>query len=84
MPFHAEHAARQASAKRAQEAALADARDLTLDVTEIEDARWFTRAEVAEAMAAGEGGAFAPAPPQAIAHHMLRWWLEGGAVQKVS
>ena len=64
--------------------ALADARDLTLDVTEIEDARWFTRAEVAEAMAAGEGGAFAPAPPQAIAHHMLRWWLEGGAVQKVS
>lgn len=53
---------------------------ITIDVTELEDARWFTRAEVAEAMEAigrGEvGEAFGAPPPSAIAHVLLRWWLD--------
>lgn len=58
----------------------ADSTDLVIDRNEIEDARWFTRAEVAEAMAAGarggEGAAFVAPPPHAVAHHLLAWWLE--------
>ena len=54
--------------------------DLRIDKTEIEDARWFTRDEVAEAIAAGaESTSFVPPPRQAIAHHMLQWWLENGS-----
>ena len=55
----------------------ADSLELTIDETEIEDARWFTRAEVAEALEKGRDSAsFLPPPPQAIAHHLLQWWLE--------
>jgi NAD+ diphosphatase len=61
--------------------AFADAREIVIDYTELEDARWFTRAEVAEAMAhpqegGGEGTSFVPPPARAIAHLMLAWWLE--------
>ena len=60
----------------------ADGRALTIDRTELEDARWFTRAEVAEAVAAtdrGERGEAFNAPgPRAIAYHLMRWWLEQG------
>lgn len=56
---------------------LAKARDLTIDYTELEDARWFTRAEVAEAMAKGRASSsFIPPPAHAIASHLLTWWLE--------
>jgi NAD+ diphosphatase len=55
---------------------------LTIDKTELDDARWFTRAEVQNAMMAGRDGAmqdelipFVPPPPVAIAHHLLKWWL---------
>jgi NAD+ diphosphatase len=55
----------------------ADSFDLTIDATEIEHARWFTRAEVAEAVGLGaESPGFLPPPRQAIAHHLLEWWLE--------
>src|SRR5690606_11495107 len=55
----------------------ADSLELTIDTTEIEDARWFTRAEVAEAIARDrESSSFLPPPRQAIAHEMLCWWLE--------
>ncbi|MGN6357243.1 MAG: NAD(+) diphosphatase [Novosphingobium sp.] len=58
----------------------ADDRALTIDRTELEDARWFTRSQVAEAIAAserGENGAAFNAPgARAIAHHLMRWWLE--------
>ena len=55
----------------------ADSLELAIDKTEIEDARWFTRADVAEALAKGRDSAsFVPPPPQAIAYHLLRWWLE--------
>ena len=43
--------------------------------TELEEADWFTRAEVAAAMAGDEDGRFIAPPPQAIAHHLLKWWL---------
>ncbi|MFC3096700.1 NAD(+) diphosphatase [Alteraurantiacibacter palmitatis] len=57
--------------------ALAEGRDLTVDYTEIADARWFTRAEVAEAMERrADGAAFIPPPAHAIANAMLGWWLE--------
>ena len=57
--------------------AVTDDTELTIDRTELEDARWFTRAEVAEAMERGENSTGFVAPlRQAIAHHMLRWWLE--------
>ncbi len=57
--------------------ALAEGRELTIDYTELEDVRWFTRAEVAEAMERGQDSASFVAPlRQAIAHHMLAWWLE--------
>ena len=57
----------------------ADSLELAIDRTEIEEARWFTREEIAEAMAKGrESPGLIPPPPQAIAHHLLRWWLERG------
>ncbi len=50
--------------------------ELIVDKTELEEARWFTRAEVAHAMAGDEDGAFIAPPPFAVAHHLLKWWLE--------
>ena len=59
--------------------AYADSADLAIDANEIEEARWFTRDEVCEAMAAGvrgeDGAAFIAPPPHAVAHHLLAWWL---------
>jgi len=49
---------------------------LTIDRTELEEADWFTRDEVAAAMRGEEGARFIAPPPQAIAHHLLKWWLE--------
>lgn len=50
---------------------------VTIDPAEIEDARWFTRAEVAEALEKGpESTSFVPPPKQAIARYMLDWWVE--------
>ncbi len=48
---------------------------LTIDETEIEDARWFTRAEVTAAMAGEADAPFMAPPPMAIANTLLRWWL---------
>jgi NAD+ diphosphatase len=49
---------------------------LTIDTTELDEARWFTRAEVAQAMSGDEDGAFIAPPPFAVAHYLLKWWLE--------
>jgi NAD+ diphosphatase len=58
----------------------ADDPAVTIDTTELDDARWFTRAEVTEAMQAtrdgGRGAAFGAPPPFAVAHHLLRWWVD--------
>lgn len=55
---------------------------ITMDVTEMEDVRWFTREEVVDAMAAierGEAGQSFGAPPAtAVAHLLLRWWVDRG------
>ena len=48
---------------------------LTIDTTELEEADWFSREEVAAAMAGDEDGRFIAPPPHAIAHHLLHWWL---------
>lgn len=57
----------------------ADDPALTIDRTELDDARWFSRAEVAVAMEAvargDEGKAFNVPNRIAVAHHLLRWWL---------
>ena len=62
--------------------AFADDPAITIDTTELDDARWFARAEVAEAIAAAERGeegrAFIPPPETAIASVLMRWWLGGG------
>ncbi len=52
--------------------------ELTIDRTELDDARWFTRAELEEARAAGEDGneQLIFPRPFAIAHHLLTWWLD--------
>lgn len=57
---------------------VADDPTLAIDTTELEDARWFTRAELEAARAAGEAGTellYFPRP-FAIAHHLICWWLD--------
>ena len=55
----------------------ADSLELTIDTTEIEDARWFTRDDVAEALGKGpDSTSFLAPPSQAIARDLLHWWLE--------
>jgi len=60
--------------------AFADDPTIIVDMTELEDARWFTRAEVEDAVRAiqrGEGGRTFRAPPRtAVANHLLRWWVD--------
>ena len=51
-------------------------RELTVDTTELADARWFTRDDVAAAMQKSDDAPFRAPPPFAIAHYLLRWWLE--------
>lgn len=62
--------------------AFADDPDITIDKTELDDARWFTRDEVIEALDAGtrgeQGRAFGAPPKTAVAHALLRWWTEQG------
>jgi NAD+ diphosphatase len=56
--------------------ALTDDTEIVIDLTELDDARWFSRDEVAHAMTGAEDGAFIAPPPFAVAHHLLKWWLE--------
>lgn len=58
-------------------ACLATATDdaLTIDRTELEDAAWFTREEVAAAMNGAPGSRFIAPRPFAIAHSLLAHWL---------
>ncbi|AQR74927.1 NAD(+) diphosphatase [Sphingomonas sp. LM7] len=50
---------------------------ITIDVHELEDARWFTRDEVRLALARDPAAPFGAAPPYAIAHTLLTAWVEG-------
>jgi NAD+ diphosphatase len=49
--------------------------ELTIDFAELEDARWFTRQEVAAAIAGADDAVFLPPPPHAIARTLLERWL---------
>jgi NAD+ diphosphatase len=49
---------------------------LTIETNEIEHAMWVTRDEVALALERREDGRFIAPQPLAIAHHLLRHWLE--------
>ena len=57
---------------------VAETTELTIDETELDDARWFTRAELEEARAAGQAGSELLIFPQpfAIAYHLITWWLD--------
>lgn len=55
--------------------AFADDPTIVVDRTELEDARWFTRKQVAAAVLDGDVTAFKPPPPHAIAHQLMRWWV---------
>ena len=52
-----------------------DDAELTVDRTELEEADWFSREEIAAAMTGDESGRLLTPPSQAIAHHLLKWWL---------
>ncbi|MEM7440837.1 MAG: NAD(+) diphosphatase [Pseudomonadota bacterium] len=54
--------------------ATAETTEINLDPEEIEDARWFTREEVAASMR-GENPELYPARPGSIAHFLIRNWL---------
>lgn len=60
----------------------AETDEVTVDVTELESARWFTRDEVAAMMAGRHPDAFGPMPI-AIAHHVVMAWLERGQSRSV-
>lgn len=52
--------------------------DLVVDTTELEDARWFTREEVAEMIAGTHAGGLSAPKPYAIAYHLMRAFVEEG------
>lgn len=62
--------------------AFADDAAITMDETELDDVRWFTREDVAEALEAkgrGEAGRAFDAPSHtAVAHVLLKWWVDRG------
>ena len=49
--------------------------ELTIDTTELDDARWFTRDEIAAALAGNPNASFQPPPRFAIARTLLEHWL---------
>lgn len=55
--------------------ATASSEALTIDYDELDDARWFTRAEIGAALASEADAPFLPPPPFAIARTLLDHWL---------
>ena len=55
--------------------AYADDDEVTMDETEMAEIRWFTRDEVEAALAGDSAAPFAKPVEQAIATHLMRWWL---------
>jgi NAD+ diphosphatase len=56
--------------------AQARSREIVIDRTELDDARWFERDEVALMLAGRHPAGFTAPLPHAIAHHILRAWVE--------
>ena len=52
-------------------------REIVVDRTELEDARWITREEVRAMFAGAHPAGLVPPQPIAIAHHLLRAFAEG-------
>jgi NAD+ diphosphatase len=52
-------------------------RDIVVDRAELEDARWFNRDEVVTMMTRKHPQGLTTPPPVAIAHHIIRAWVEG-------
>jgi NAD+ diphosphatase len=53
--------------------------DITIDPAELEGARWFDREEVALMLLRQHPDGLGTPPPVAIAHHLIRAWIEGDA-----
>lgn len=51
--------------------------EITIDTTELEDGRWFSREEAALILAGRHPDGLTCPPPVAIAHHLMRAWIEG-------
>ncbi|NNL65572.1 MAG: NAD(+) diphosphatase [Myxococcales bacterium] len=49
--------------------------EITIDPAELEDARWFTR-DALRAALAGDGSALIVPPRFAVAHHLIRAWVD--------
>ena len=57
--------------------AQATTRELHVDGIELEDARWFSRDEAASMLQGRHPGKLQAPHPMAIAHHILRAWVQG-------
>ena len=56
---------------------IAEDDSLTIDHDELDDARWFTRAEVEAALGGDPAAPFLPPPRFAIARTLLDRWVAG-------
>jgi NAD+ diphosphatase len=56
--------------------ALATSRDIVVDREELEDARWFSKEEVVSMLVLKHPQGLTTPPPVAIAHHIIRAWVE--------
>jgi NAD+ diphosphatase len=54
----------------------ADGDQLTIDYNELEDAMWVTKEEACAALSDAPDKRFGAPPPFAIAHTLLRRWVE--------
>lgn len=50
---------------------------ITIDREELEDARWFDREEARSMLERRHPGGLITPPPMAIAHHLIRAWVDG-------
>jgi NAD+ diphosphatase len=57
--------------------ARATTRDIVMDRAELEDCRWFTREDAALMLMRAHPARLTTPPPVAIAHHLIRAWVEG-------
>jgi NAD+ diphosphatase len=57
----------------------ATATELHIDRAEIEDARWVSREEAGLMLARQHPGGLYTPPPTAVAHHLIRTYVERGA-----
>ncbi|WP_205995673.1 NAD(+) diphosphatase [Pseudolabrys sp. FHR47] len=54
----------------------AKSRDIVIDTTELEAARWFTKEEIVAMLTRTHRDGLTTPPPMAIAHHIIRAWVE--------